>query len=67
MWTLKALKLCLDPRIARIHRSEIVNLGAISRMEPWSHGDLLVLKDGSSVVLSRTYREAFLARWGLEG
>lgn len=67
--TLKGLEPRLDPRtFVRVHRSEILNLRAIARMEPWSHGDaLLVLKDGSSVVLSRTYREAFLERWGLEG
>jgi two-component system LytT family response regulator len=67
--TLKALEPRLDPRqFVRVHRSEILNLGAIVRLEPWSHGDaLLVLKDGSSVVLSRTYRDAFLAQWGLEG
>lgn len=66
--TLKGLEPRLDPRtFVRVHRSEILNLGAIARMEPWSHGDaLLMLKDGSSVVLSRTYREAFLSRWGLE-
>ena len=66
--TLKSLEPRLDPRLfVRVHRSEILNLGAIARMEPWSHGDaLLLLKDGRSVVLSRTYREAFLACWGLE-
>ena len=67
--TLKALEERLDPRrFVRVHRSDLVNLDAVVRLEPWSHGDaLLVLRDGSSVVLSRTHREAFLQRWGAEG
>lgn len=56
----------VDPvRFVRVHRSEIVALDAVVRMEPWTHGDaLLVLADGNSVVLSRNYREQFLERWG---
>jgi two-component system, LytTR family, response regulator len=67
--SLKSLEARLDPRrFVRVHRSEIIQLEAVVRLEPWTHGDgLLVLADGSSVVLSRTYREAFLERWGLEG
>jgi two-component system, LytTR family, response regulator len=55
----------LDPdRFVRVHRSEVVNVDAVARVEPWSHGDaILVLRDGSSVVLSRTYRHAFFARF----
>jgi two-component system LytT family response regulator len=54
-------------RFVRVHRSEIVALEAVSQLEPWDHGDaLLFLKDGAKVVLSRTYRSAFLERWGLE-
>jgi two-component system LytT family response regulator len=66
---LKSLEARLDPRrFVRVHRSEIIQLEAVVRLEPRTHGDgLLVLADGSSVVLSRTYREAFLERWGLEG
>jgi two-component system LytT family response regulator len=42
-----------------------VNLDAVARLEPWTHGDgILVLKDGSTVILSRTHREAFLQQWG---
>ncbi|MDE3246121.1 MAG: response regulator transcription factor, partial [Acidobacteriota bacterium] len=59
----------LDPRrFMLVHRGEIVALDAVMHLEPWDHGDgLLVLKDGSKVVLSRTYRAAFVERWGLEG
>lgn len=63
---LKALEARLDPaRFVRVHRSELVALDAVARLEPWTHGDaLLILRDGSTVVLSRTHRDAFLARWG---
>lgn len=64
--SLKTLEERLDPaKFIRVHRSEIVNLDAVARLEPWSHGDgILVLHGGATVVLSRTYREAFLRRWG---
>lgn len=67
--SLAELERRLDPRrFVRVHRGEIVALDAVAHLEPWDHGDgLLVLKDGSKVVLSRTYRTAFLERWGLEG
>lgn len=55
-------------RFCRVHRSALVSLEAVARLEPWDHGDgLLILKDGSHCVLSRTYRAAFLARWGVSG
>lgn len=64
--SLRELAALLDPRrFVRVHRSEIVNLDAVARLEAWSHGDgILVLRGGATVVLSRTYREAFLRRWG---
>ncbi|HZI10472.1 MAG TPA: LytTR family DNA-binding domain-containing protein [Myxococcus sp.] len=67
--SLRALEERLDPtRFVRVHRGDIVNLDAVARLEPWTHGDgILVLKDGSTVILSRTWREGFLQRWGLEG
>ncbi|GLH74684.1 DNA-binding response regulator [Geothrix limicola] len=53
-------------RFVRVHRSSLVALDAVLRLEPWDHGDgLLILKDGSHCVLSRTYRAAFLERWGM--
>lgn len=52
-------------RFVRIHRGTLVALEAVVRLEPWDHGDgLLILRDGSHCVLSRTYRAAFLERWG---
>ena len=49
----------LDPaRFARVHRSAIVNVGKIQKIEPLFHGDLLlVLEGGARVTCSRRYRE----------
>jgi two-component system LytT family response regulator len=66
-WTLQELEDRLHGHgFARVHRSEIVALEAVVQMEPWDHSDaLLILKDASHVVLSRTYHRRFLERWGL--
>jgi two-component system LytT family response regulator len=62
---LSELEARLDPaRFVRIHRGEIVNLHSVVRLDPLAHGDAVVeLDDGSSVVVSRTHRDAFFARW----
>jgi len=66
--SLQELEARLDPRrFVRVHRGHIVALAEVAHLEPWDHGDgLLVLRDGTHVVLSRTWRTAFLERWGLE-
>jgi two-component system LytT family response regulator len=47
----------------RIHRSTIVNLDFVQELQPWSSGDLLVImRDGTRLTLSRTYRNVF-AEW----
>ncbi|MEM1042786.1 MAG: LytTR family DNA-binding domain-containing protein [Bacteroidota bacterium] len=50
----------LDPRrFPRIHRSTIVNLDRVAALHPASHGDYtVVLRDGTELAMSRTYREA---------
>lgn len=50
----------LDPdRFVRIHRSTIVNRSSIAEIRPISAGDhTVVLHDGTTLRLSRTYREA---------
>ncbi|MFL6604907.1 MAG: LytR/AlgR family response regulator transcription factor [Steroidobacteraceae bacterium] len=50
----------LDPRqFVRVHRSAIVNLDSIVRLEPISHGEFhIVLKNGGRTRLSRTHRGA---------
>lgn len=48
----------LDPfRFIRIHRSSIVNLRSIAFLERRSHGEFtVVLRDGTHLMLSRSYR-----------
>jgi len=64
--TMSALEGRLDPsRFVRIHRSTIVNLDRVAHLEPWFHGDYVVkLADGTSLTLSRTYREKVEERLG---
>ena len=51
----------LDPRqFVRIHRSTIVNRHRIRELQPWFHGEYMVVLDtGAKLKLSRTYRAAF--------
>ena len=60
--TLQELESRLDPaKFARIHRSHIVNIDFINELQSWFHGDYKVLlKDGTSLRLSRRYSERFL-------
>lgn len=48
----------LDPfRFVRIHRSSMVNIRSIALLERRSHGEFdVVLKDGTKLILSRSYR-----------
>ncbi|HEV3199670.1 MAG TPA: LytTR family DNA-binding domain-containing protein [Bryobacteraceae bacterium] len=56
----------LDPeRFIRVHRSAIVNIESIVRLEPISHGEFaVVLKDGSRPRVSRSYRHHLEKRVG---
>jgi two-component system, LytTR family, response regulator len=56
----------LDPvRFVRVHRSVIVNIESILRLEPISHGEFeVILKDGSRARISRTYRGQLEKRLG---
>src|SRR5919107_697775 len=55
----------LDGRqFARIHRRYLVNLARVHEVQPWFGGDaVVVLKDGTKLRLSRTFREQFHARF----
>lgn len=63
--SLAELEARLDPaRFVRVHRGEIISLHAVIRLDALFHGDAVAeLDDGSSVVVSRTHRDAFLTRW----
>jgi two-component system LytT family response regulator len=64
--TLARLAADLDPaRFVRVHRSTLVRLDAVVRLESAMRGDYdVVLKDGARVTLSRTYRTRFEAVLG---
>jgi two-component system LytT family response regulator len=49
----------LDPEeFVRVHRSHIVRIDRIRRMEPCGHGEYeLTLTDGTRLTTSRSYRE----------
>ena len=59
----------IDPaRFPRIHRSALVNLRCIKEVEPAFHGDATVLlRDGTRLTLSRTYRAGFYRLFGEPG
>lgn len=56
----------MDPtRFLRIHRSTIVNIDRVKELQPWFHGEYRVLlRDGTQLVLSRSYREKFHETFG---
>jgi two-component system LytT family response regulator len=62
--SLATLEERLDPaRFVRIHRSVIVALDQIKEMQPWFAGDqVLILRDGTKLRVSRTRRAALAAR-----
>ncbi len=62
--TMQDLATRLDSvQFARIHRSCIVNLSRVRELRPAPSGDYrVVLSDGTSLTMSRSYRESVLAR-----
>jgi two-component system LytT family response regulator len=64
--TMRELESLLDPKhFARVHRSVIVALRRVRELRPLGDGDQEIhLDDGTRVVLTRSYREAFEARFG---
>jgi two-component system, LytTR family, response regulator len=61
--TMTGMEAKLDPeRFLRIHRSTIVNIDRIARLEPLFHGEYSVrLTGGAQLTLSRGYREKLQA------
>jgi two-component system LytT family response regulator len=57
--TINGLAAKLDPdKFLRIHRSIIINLDRVKELQPWFHGDyVVVLQDGTQLTSSRNYRE----------
>jgi hypothetical protein len=61
--TLSALEQRLDSeRFRRVSRSALVNLDRVRELQPWFHGDaVVILASGARVVLSRRYRANLLS------
>jgi len=57
--TVKGIEGRLPPhRFVRVHRSLIVNLDFIQRLEPFAHGEYVItMRDGARLRSSRTYNE----------
>lgn len=55
--TMKRMEERLDPtRFVRIHRGSIVNVDRIKALEPWLHGEyVVILHDGTRLAASRVY------------
>ena len=53
----------LDPKIfVRIHRSAIVNIDRIKELEPWFHGEyIVILHDGTRLTASRVFSDRLSA------
>lgn len=60
--TLATLEARLDPgRFRRISRSVLVNLDRVREVQPWFHGDaVVILESGARLPLSRRYRAKLL-------
>jgi LytTr DNA-binding domain-containing protein len=60
--TLAALATRLDPeRFRQVSRSAVVNLDRVREVQPWFHGDaIVILQSGARVTLSRRYRANLL-------
>ena len=55
--SMKSIEAKLDPaRFVRVHRSAIVAVDRIRRLEPWGHGEYVItLADGTKITSSRTH------------
>lgn len=62
--TMNNIEQKLNPEIfVRTHRSYIVNSDFIKEIQPWTHGDyIIILESGSKVKLSRRYSNSLLKK-----
>jgi two-component system LytT family response regulator len=63
---MSALEQRLDPaEFVRIHRSTLVRISRVRELQPFFHGDhCVILRDGTRMRLSRTYRARLQAALG---
>ncbi len=57
--SMKNMEAKLDPKtFVRIHRSAIVNIDRIKELEPWFHGEyIVIMRDGTRLTASRVFSE----------
>lgn len=57
--SMKNMETRLDPQLfVRIHRSAIVNVNQIRELQPWFHGEyVVILQDGTRLMASRVFSE----------
>jgi len=65
--TLQGLEASLDPRqFVRVHRSYVLNVSRVARIEPWGSGSkMAILHDGRNVPISRSGEARLRAVLGL--
>jgi two-component system LytT family response regulator len=61
--SMKNMELKLDPKtFVRIHRSAIVNIDRIKELEPWFHGEyIVIMRDGTRLTASRVFSDRLSA------
>jgi two-component system LytT family response regulator len=61
--SMKNMEAKLDPKtFVRIHRSAIVNIDRIKELEPWFHGEyIVIMRDGTRLTASRVYSDRLSA------
>lgn len=67
--TLRSLESRIDPRrFVRIHRRRLVAMDAMRELQPWFAGDqVMILKDGTKLRVSRSFRESLSRHLAGEG
>jgi two-component system LytT family response regulator len=60
---MKAVEARLDPAMfVRVHRSAIVNIDRVSALEPYFHGEyVVIMRDGTRLTSSRSHSERLRA------
>jgi two-component system LytT family response regulator len=61
--SMKNMEAKLDPKtFVRIHRSAIVNIDRIKELEPWFHGEyIVIMRDGTRLTASRVFSDRLSA------
>ena len=61
--SMKNMESRLDPNtFVRIHRSAIVNIDRVKELEPWFHGEyIVIMRDGTRLTASRVYSDRLSA------